>query len=160
VALAERGFQVTAVDYSPAMLKRARQHATEVLKNVHFRKVDLNGYLPFGAGSFDGALCVALLQVLDDPTRFLAQVRQSLRPNGYLLVESVRKLGALSRGENLGLRDQAINKLKILVARLAPSVREYSSSDIVSLVQHAGMHAVRTDTYDATFTVLARTTAP
>jgi SAM-dependent methyltransferase len=86
VALAERGFQVTAVDYSPAMLKRARQHATEVLKNVHFRKVDLNGYLPFGAGSFDGALCVALLQVLDDPTRFLAQVRQSLRPNGYLLV--------------------------------------------------------------------------
>ena len=156
VAVAERGFQVTAVDYSTAMLERARRRAAGAANEIDVREVDLNDDLPFAAESFDGALCVSVLQVLDDPMRFLQQVRGSLRPHGHLLVESVRKLGALSRSDRLGVCDKAINACKIAIARLAPdSVREYTPDDITDLLHEAGFRVLRTDTYDATFTVLA-----
>ena len=75
VALAEAGLRVTALDYSAAMLGRARTRALERSVVVDFREFDLNQDLPFAAEMFDGALCVSVLQVLDDPSRFLEQVR-------------------------------------------------------------------------------------
>lgn len=157
VALAERGLEVTAIDYSPAMLELARGHARESNCEIDFVEADLDGDLPLAAASFDAALCVSVLQVLTDADRFLQQVRDSLRPGGRLLVESVRELGALSHGDDLGTRDKTINMLKVTVARLLPhTVHEYTPDDITSLVEHAGMRVDQIDTYDATFAVLAR----
>ena len=156
VALAESGLSVTALDYSAAMLMRARTRALERSVVIDFREFDLNQDLPFAAKVFDGALCVSVLQVLDDPSRFLAQVREVLRPGGHLVVESVRKLGALSRGNPLDTRDRIINRLKVLAAKIPGAVREYQPGDIADLLAAAGMQVVETATYDATFTLLAR----
>jgi 2-polyprenyl-3-methyl-5-hydroxy-6-metoxy-1,4-benzoquinol methylase len=157
VALAAHGLQVTAVDYSTAMLERARRRALEGSFTIDFREVDLNADIALPAQAFDGVICVSVLQVIDDPSRFLMQVRDMLRPGGYLLVESVRKLGALSRGDGLRPGDRAINKLKVVVAKLMKgAVREYRPDDISDLLARVGMAVIETETYDATFTVLAR----
>src|SRR5262245_18030256 len=103
VALALRGFNVIAVDYAPAMLARARTHARAQSATIEFRELDLNEDLPFAAETLDGALCVSVLQVVDQPARLLGQIREALRPGGCVLIESVRYSGALSRGDHLGV---------------------------------------------------------
>ena len=161
IALAAAGFQVTAVDYSAAMLDRARNHGAEQGVEIDFRCLDLNAATSFGRETFDGALCVSVLQVLDNPSHFIDVVRSSLRPGGLLLIESVRELGALSRGEDLGLRDRAINSLKALAIKIRPSaVREYTPDDISQLLATAGFAITDQMTYDATFTVVGEKAAP
>jgi 2-polyprenyl-3-methyl-5-hydroxy-6-metoxy-1,4-benzoquinol methylase len=155
VALAAAGFQVTAVDYSSAMLDRARAHAQDHGVDIEFRALDLNAVDTLGDETFDGAVCVSVLQVLDDPPHLIETVRSALRPGGWLLVESVRELGALSRGEGLGLRDRAINSLKAFAVKLRPSsVREYTPDDISKLLVSGGFTNIDHATFEATFTVL------
>jgi 2-polyprenyl-3-methyl-5-hydroxy-6-metoxy-1,4-benzoquinol methylase len=155
VALAVAGFEVTAVDYSSAMLDRAKAHANKSGVEVDFRSLDLNEPVGFQPNAFDCVLCVSVLQVLDEPSRFVDFVSSLLRPRGLFLVESVRELGALSHGEDLGLRDRAINSLKALAVKVRPSsVREYTPADIVTLLEAGGFSVVDQTTFEATFTVL------
>jgi len=155
VALAVEGFQVTAVDYSSAMLGRARARATEHGVDIEFRTLDLNDVDDLGDRAVDGALCVSVLQVLNDPSRLIRVLRSALRPGGTLLVESVRELGVLSRGEHLGPRDRAINGLKSLSVKLRPSsVRKYTPDDISELLETGGFAVIDHATYENTFTVL------
>ena len=107
-----------AIDYSPAMLARARAHARGRSAPVDFRACDLNEGLPFAAETLDGALCVSVIQAVGDPLRLLRQLRVAFRPGGHVLIESVRYLGALSRGEHLSGRDRIINRTKKLVAKI------------------------------------------
>ncbi|MEX1007735.1 MAG: class I SAM-dependent methyltransferase [Acidimicrobiia bacterium] len=161
VALAAAGFKVTAVDYSPGMLDRARAHARERGVEVEFRSLDVNEATGFGIDAFDGVLCVSVLQVLDDPSRFIDVVKSALRPGGLLLVESVRELGALSRGDDLGMRDRAVNGLKALVVKVRPSaVGKYTPADVSQLLEAGGFSVVDQATFEATFTVLGEKTAP
>jgi 2-polyprenyl-3-methyl-5-hydroxy-6-metoxy-1,4-benzoquinol methylase len=155
VALAAAGYRVTAIDYSSAMLDRARANAAAAGVHVDFRLLDLDEVTTFGDEAFDGALCVSVLQVLEDPTRLLGDVRAALRPRGSLLIESVRSLGALSRGQELGLRDRTINAMKSLAVKLRPrAVREYKIQDISRLLEAADFSIIETATYESTFTVL------
>ena len=161
VALAAAGFDVTAVDYSSAMLDRARTHASERGVDVAFQSLDVNEVGGFGRDAFDGVLCVSVLQVLDDPGRFIGAVHAALRPGGLLLIESVRELGALSDGTDLGMRDRAVNGLKALAVKVRPSaVREYTPSDTSRLLEAGGFSVVDQATFDATFTVLGEKAAP
>lgn len=161
VALAAAGFQVTAVDYSSAMLDRARMHASEHGVHVAFQALDLNEVNGFGSDAFDGVLCVSVLQVLDDPSRFLGVVKSALRPGGLLLIESVREFGALSHGDDLGMRDRAVNGLKKLAVKVRPSaVREYTPEDVSQLIEASGFVVVDQATYEATFSVLSEKPAP
>jgi 2-polyprenyl-3-methyl-5-hydroxy-6-metoxy-1,4-benzoquinol methylase len=155
VALASAGFRVTAVDYSSAMLDRARAHAIERGIEVEFRTLDLNELSGFGDEAFDGALCVSVLQVLDSPSGLIRGLRSALRPGGCLLIESVRQFGALSHGANLGPRDRAINGLKAVAVKLRPSaVPQYTPDDISRLLEAGGFSVVEKATYEPTFTVL------
>jgi hypothetical protein len=96
---------------------RARAHATDRGVDVEFRSLDLNELSGFGEDALDGALCSAR-QVLESPAGLIRALRSALRPGGCLLVESVRQLGGLSHGANLGLRDRAINGLKAVAVKL------------------------------------------
>lgn len=137
------------------MLDRARAHAADDGVEVEFRTLDLNEVKSFGDDTFDGALCVSVLQVLDEPARLIGTLRSGLRPDGCLLVESVRELGALSHGEDLRLRDRAINGLKALAVKLrSSSVQEYTPEDISQLLTSGGFSVVEQANFEATFTVL------
>jgi SAM-dependent methyltransferase len=156
VELAVRGFEVIAIDYAPAMLARARIHAHERSAPIEFRACDLNEDLPIAAETLDGALCVSLIQVVDDPRRLLARLRVALRPGGLVLIESVRHLGALSPGEHLSGVDQIINRVKKLVAKVPGAVKDYKPEDVTELCVSAGLQVAGTHVYDATFTTTAR----
>jgi SAM-dependent methyltransferase len=156
VELALRGFDVIAIDYAPAMLARARDHARAQSAMIEFRAFDLNEDLPFAAETVDGALCVSVMQVVDEPTRLLRQLRDALRPSGHVLIESVRYLGALSGGDHLGARDRIINRTKKLAAKVPGAVKQYQLDDVVELSVSAGLEVTATHVYEPTFTVTAR----
>jgi SAM-dependent methyltransferase len=81
--LAEHFEQVTAVDFAPGMLARARERCAG-LANVTFEQRRLTDLTPLG-GSFDVAVAVNSLILPDvrDLEESLRQVRLLLRPGGH-----------------------------------------------------------------------------
>jgi ubiquinone/menaquinone biosynthesis C-methylase UbiE len=156
VEFASRGYRVIGVDYSAAMLALARQHAAESGVTIDLRECDLDEKLPFGAETIDAAVLVSVLQTAKDPIQLLARVRNTLRPGGYLLIESVRKFGALSYGKRLSARDRVINGVKKTVMKVPGMAKLYKADDITALCQSTGLEVVEGHTYPATFVVVAK----
>ncbi|HEY3379788.1 MAG TPA: class I SAM-dependent methyltransferase [Armatimonadota bacterium] len=84
--LAERGLdcQVTAIDFSPEMIRRAQVKCAGSGLQVSFQVVDLNGPLPFPAGSFDRIVSNNVLYALRDPVAVLDQFAHVLTPTGRM----------------------------------------------------------------------------
>jgi arsenite methyltransferase len=79
--------EVVGVDGSPAMLELAARRCAEH-DNVEFHEADATS-LPVSDGSFDGVLCVQVLEYVADPTAGLAQMHRALRPGGRVVVWDV-----------------------------------------------------------------------
>lgn len=91
VALAERGCQVTGVDFGPASISYARQLAKErgVSERCRFVESDVR-QMSFEAGHFDAALFLyGQLSVfpVEDTASLLRMIAGFLRPGGRLVVE-------------------------------------------------------------------------
>jgi ubiquinone/menaquinone biosynthesis C-methylase UbiE len=156
VALARLGMHVTGIDYASAMLDRARRRLENANLDAEFRVADLDRPLPFETESVDGAVCVSVLQVLDDPGRFLTDLRNVIKPGGVVVFEQVRHWGALSSGENLGMKDRLVNATKVAVAKRNGNVRRLTAEDITQLCTTRGFEVLDEHTYDKTFTVTVR----
>jgi ubiquinone/menaquinone biosynthesis C-methylase UbiE len=77
-ALAERGGRVSAIDASPRMVELARR------RGVDARRGQAEA-LPFAAASFERALLVLVVHVLERPAAF-AELRRVLVPDGRLAI--------------------------------------------------------------------------
>src|SRR6266568_3061685 len=77
VAAARVGGRVTGLDFSEAMLERARRKAPD----LDWVRGDLL-QLPFAAASFDAATVGFGVRNVDDLARALAELRRVLRPGG------------------------------------------------------------------------------
>ena len=85
--LAERGWQVTAIDFSEAGLRKAAAHAEErgVADRIDFRQADLRTWTPDGE-QWD-LVTSCFLHLLDDGMpRVVAQMAEAVAPGGTLLV--------------------------------------------------------------------------
>ena len=91
--LAQRGFQVTAVDRTAAYLKRAEQLASESGVQIEFIQEDMRAFRRPGA--FDLALNLftsfGYFVDLDDERGVLANYFHSLKPGGKLVMEMMGK---------------------------------------------------------------------
>lgn len=85
VWLAERGWQVTAVDFSPAGLDKARVIAADRGVAIRFVDADLREYLPKPA-SFDLVLLLYLHLPWPEMVTVLERARGALAPGGTLLI--------------------------------------------------------------------------
>jgi SAM-dependent methyltransferase len=87
LALAERGFFVTGVDHSPAMLAVARTKALErgLDNRIELQLGDVRA-LGFPDASFDGVTCQGLLHHLGDFENCLMEAARVLRPGGFLYI--------------------------------------------------------------------------
>jgi SAM-dependent methyltransferase len=85
-ALARRGYDVVGVDASPRMVEVARARAERDGVDATFEVQDVGEPLRFADASFGGALAILVLQHLDDPGAFIAEIRRCLRPGGHLLL--------------------------------------------------------------------------
>jgi ubiquinone/menaquinone biosynthesis C-methylase UbiE len=89
VALAEEGFRVVGLDFSPGMLRQARRKAGRAGLSgarLSFERADFNRGLPFADDTFDDALCVCALHCVDDVRAFMTEVRRVLKPGGVFLL--------------------------------------------------------------------------
>jgi arsenite methyltransferase len=75
---------VVGLDTSPAMLALARRRCA-AHANVDLREGDA-GALPVEAGAFDAAVCVQVLEYVDDATAALVEIGRALRPGGRVVV--------------------------------------------------------------------------
>jgi ubiquinone/menaquinone biosynthesis C-methylase UbiE len=80
--------KVTAVDFDEEIIDLASQDAAAMqLANISYRT--LNAYDLDYAGAFDIAYARFLLSHLQDPALVLAKLRDSLKPNGRLIIEDI-----------------------------------------------------------------------
>lgn len=86
------GGRIVAVDYSPAMVERARERAREHgFDNVDVIRGDASR-TAFRPGSFDAALASLSLSVVPDAEAALRRVREALVPGGRLVVFDLQRI--------------------------------------------------------------------
>ena len=87
--------RVTAIDFSPRMLDRARRKAEEAGIKVDLGEMDAQ-HLEFADGSFDTVLTTFVFCSVPDPVLGLKEIRRVTKPTGkVILLEHVRPLGML-----------------------------------------------------------------
>lgn len=84
IILAEAGYKVTAVDYTNAMLKQAKQNAGELAEQISFQQMD-GQMLKFAEDSFDVVISRNLTWVLESPEKAYDSWRTVLKKDGLLL---------------------------------------------------------------------------
>ena len=77
--------QIEAIDFSPAMMTRARQKCAD-LDFVNFAVANLNDRLPYPDNSFDRILCCNVLYSLNDPVHTISEFLRVLKPDGKLVL--------------------------------------------------------------------------
>jgi ubiquinone/menaquinone biosynthesis C-methylase UbiE len=84
IILAEMGYRVTAVDYTPAMLEEAKRNAGAIAGRIEFLEMNAE-QLTFADHSFDVVLSRNLTWNLPHPEQAYHQWRRVLKPGGLLL---------------------------------------------------------------------------
>ena len=82
--LVKRGYTVTGIDISQAMLHQFRQKFNQIPPNLTLIHGDASR-LPFGAQSFDVVLTVHMIHTVADWKQFLDDIGDLLKPQGFYL---------------------------------------------------------------------------
>ncbi len=103
--LSNRGADVEGIDGSAEMVRSARDLAITRLDSarLQFNVVKTVERLPYPDASFDGVLCLSVLEYLDHPDDCFAEMVRVLRPGGQLVV-SVPNRRSLIRAAQRVLR--------------------------------------------------------
>lgn len=128
------GVQLTALDFSPAMLDQARARAADLGLDVTWREGDAQA-LPFGDATFDAVVCTLGLCGVPDERVALAEMHRVLRPGGSLLL--LDHVGSHHRPINLGQR--------LLDRITVPMIGDHQTRRPLPLVEEAGFTVVRSE---------------
>jgi ubiquinone/menaquinone biosynthesis C-methylase UbiE len=141
LAVVGAGGHVTATDFSPAMVNRARQRlAASPNASV---MVEDGQSLRFDEASFDAVLCSLGLMFFPDPARGLSEFHRVLRPGGYA---AASVLTTPERSYN--------GRINVIIGRQVPSLAEATARTFAlgdearlrTLFQQAGFRDVKTTT--------------
>jgi malonyl-CoA O-methyltransferase len=130
LAAAAAGARVTAMDFSEAMLARARaKPGAEALRLVVH---DLAGGLPFDDAAFDVVLCCLVLEHIVDLDAFFREVRRIGRPGGRAVLTAMHPAMML-RGITARFHDPATGR------DVRPRSYDNQISDYVMAAMRAGL---------------------
>ena len=111
VPLAARGYDVTLLDPSRAMLALARGHAREAGAELRLVESGVERIAELAPGAFDAICCHAVLMYLDDPATRLATMRNAAAPGATLSLLEKNRLALAMRP---GLRGDYAEALRTL----------------------------------------------
>lgn len=77
--------EITAVDFSEEMLKRARNRASRLKMKVDLRQMDAQN-LEFADNTFDTVVASAVFCSIPDPVRGIKEVERVLKPGGKVVL--------------------------------------------------------------------------
>jgi ubiquinone/menaquinone biosynthesis C-methylase UbiE len=81
--LMQKGYEVWGMDIAEPMVR----HARERCKTDRFRVGDLEG-IPFPDSTFDGVVCLGVLEYLDTDARALQEISRVLKPGGTAVLST------------------------------------------------------------------------
>jgi len=137
-ALVRRGFEVTGVDFSDAMLKRARTEVPSA--RAAFVAADINDRLPFPGATFDAVLSVLSFDHVADARAVLREVRRVLKPGGVLLVVTLSRARRNRERRMAGAVERVRRTVMQQVARSLVST--YSRDEFLRIASAAGFSLV------------------
>ncbi len=158
IALAKSGYDVTGIDYSASMLKRAERKKRNAGNcNVRFLKLDLRDQLPYPDNYFDKIVSIHALYTIKDTEPILEEYYRVLRPNGQFVLsefqrpvrimpvlrEAMRRRG-LREAINLSYHLFSLGLFSMIVAeRQASSFYHYwSESELRGKLSYAGFKVI------------------
>ena len=77
---------LVGADSSSVMLKRAIKKTADRDGSITFHKLDLNNELPFSSNTFDGATCINVLYILEQPGLLVKELQRVLKTKGRLII--------------------------------------------------------------------------
>lgn len=120
--LLKKGFDVTGVDYSPNMLKRAEKNApgaTYLQANAY--------HLPFEDKSFDLVVSIGVMQCLSDEEKFISEICRVAKR--YVILSTLRRTHRVKNREE---------HLKKLIERDPMPARLYYPKDVQAIFKEEG----------------------
>ena len=140
IRLASAGAAIHALDFSAAMLERARTKAQGL--NIAFRAHDLAEPLPFATASFDRVVCGLVIDHIADLVGLFREMRRICRPSGFVVV-SVMHPAMMLRGVQARFHDPASGR-EIRPASCPHQLSDYIMAVVRSgfILDHASEHAV------------------
>jgi ubiquinone/menaquinone biosynthesis C-methylase UbiE len=127
---AEGGARVTAVDFSPAMLARAR--AKPGAQTVAFVQHDLAKPFPLPSAAFDRVFCCLVLDHIAALDTFFLELRRLCRPAGCVIISVMHPAMSL-RGVQARFIDPVTGR------RVSPAGHAHQMSDYLMAAVHAGL---------------------
>jgi|GEM_PF-3896265 len=142
VALALKGVDVKAIDFSEVALERAQNLAKNSGAQLEFKKMDLDFFIP-DLMSFDVILCIDFRP----PPSLLKNLIRGLKKNGYLIMENPLTTACLEKkslevfecfkpGELLRLMGGGMNYRVIFYSELEP---DFQSKKVQMIAQKTEM---------------------
>jgi 2-polyprenyl-3-methyl-5-hydroxy-6-metoxy-1,4-benzoquinol methylase len=128
--MAAAGARVTAVDFSEAMLERAR--AKPGAQAVTFIHHDLAQPLPLQSAAFDRVLCCLVVEHIANLDSFFGELRRLCKPDGFAIVSALHPAMGL-RGVQARFIDPATGR------RVCPRSYPHQISDYVMAGLRAGL---------------------
>ena len=83
-AIAQKGARLTATDFAPRMLAKARKNCA-AFENITFEQADITA-LCYPDGSFDAVVAGNVIHLLDEPMKALNELNRFCRPGGRLII--------------------------------------------------------------------------
>jgi malonyl-CoA O-methyltransferase len=128
--LAAAGARVTAVDFSEAMLQRAR--AKSGSETITFVRHDLAKPFPLASAAFDRVFCCLVLDHIAELGRFCRELRRLCRPTGCIIISVMHPAMSL-RGVQARFIDPASGR------RISPASHAHQMADYLMGAVRAGL---------------------
>jgi ubiquinone/menaquinone biosynthesis C-methylase UbiE len=156
--LAGHGANVVGVDAAEEMLAMGRALADRLLvgARLSFQHIEDVNHLPFAASSFAGALCISVLEYLDDPLGCLREFARVVRSGGTLVVSVPNSRSILRRAQSIEFRLTRLLGRAGSPAYMRYSKNAFAPSDFARILVQSGFTPTRCEYFGVPWPTFAQ----